>query len=177
MGALPELRVLPLLTMHYLGHCLVPGCFAKRPCCHTARSPKVVSEVPVLANFRIGGSLCIREIKWVSIKDKNWKDCLFKYFWAEICKFISVVLEQKLQWTIFQPSVKTWHEMEEWSNSYSSMWRSHTSMPQLLGAQATFAEEGGSGTLLLYTLVNTNELAQKKSLLLDQKLSALQELK
>lgn len=55
MGVLPGLKVSPLLTMYYLGHCLVPGRFAKRPCCHTARSPGFVSEVPMLAEFQDRG--------------------------------------------------------------------------------------------------------------------------
>lgn len=92
-----------------LSHCTKPkGCF---------RSPYACKFQDKRQSVYKGNKM-----KWVSIKDKNWRDCLFRYFWAEIYQFISVVLEQKLQWNIFQPRVKTWHEMEEWSNSYSSMW-------------------------------------------------------
>lgn len=67
MGALPELRGLALLTMHYL----VPGCFAKRPCSCTAWGSKVVLESLSSQNLRVGDSLCLNRIKWGKPLIKN----------------------------------------------------------------------------------------------------------
>lgn len=87
----------------------MPSCFAKRPCCHTACSPKVVLEV--ISACWISGyeTACVREVKWerlVSLYQKYWKDLFIQITpWLVIHQLISLILEWKIE-TSFNPMPK-----------------------------------------------------------------------
>lgn len=168
IGALPELRVFTTVTMHYLGHCLVPVCFAKRPCCHTAWSKKDCFGNPCIYVFQNKTQSVFKgnTMRWVSIKDKNRRACSEQEFIAHFSGFRARSTLEQLS-TLCQNL--TWNgRMKQWLQQ--NMKKSH-------GHAITTPQSGcfcrGYGTWLLYT----KELAHNKSILLDQKISTLQELK